>query len=44
MDDVLEEYRVRYSPDLYPVYSVEYEAFKAELLGVIDDYFTTYFH
>ena len=44
MDDVLEEYRERYSPDLYPVYSAEYEAFKTELLGVIDDYFTTYFH
>ena len=44
MDDVLEEYRERYSPDLYPVNTAEYEAFKTELLGVIDDYFTTYFH
>ena len=44
MDDVLEEYRSRYSPDKYPVHSAEYEAFKTELLGVIDDYFTTYFH
>lgn len=44
MDDVLEEYRERYSPDKYPVHSAEYETFKTELLGVIDDYFTTYFH
>lgn len=42
MDDRLEEYREQYSPDKYPVYSAEYEAFKTELLGVIDDYFTTY--
>lgn len=42
MEDRLEEYREQYSPDKYPVYSAEYEAFKTELLGVIDDYFTTY--
>lgn len=42
MEDRLEEYRDQYSPDKYPVYSAEYEAFKTELLGVIDDYFTTY--
>lgn len=42
MEDRIEEYREQYSPDKYPVYSAEYEAFKTELLGVIDDYFTTY--
>lgn len=42
MEDRLEDYREQYSPDKYPVYSAEYEAFKTELLGVIDDYFTTY--
>lgn len=42
MEDRLEDYREQYSPDKYPPYSAEYEAFKTELLGVIDDYFTTY--
>lgn len=42
MEDRLEDYREQYSPDKYPQYSAEYEAFKTELLGVIDDYFTTY--
>lgn len=42
MEDRLEDYREQYSPDKYPSYSAEYEAFKTELLGVIDDYFTTY--
>lgn len=42
MEDRLEDYREQYSPDKYPLYSAEYEAFKTELLGVIDDYFTTY--
>lgn len=42
MEDRLEDYREQYSPDKYPAYSAEYEAFKTELLGVIDDYFTTY--
>ena len=42
MEDRLEDYREQYSPDKYPPYSAEYEASKTELLGVIDDYFTTY--
>lgn len=42
MEDRLEDYRERYSPEKYPVYSAEYTAFKTELLGVIDEYFTTY--
>ena len=42
MEDRLEDYREQYSPDKYPPYSAEYEAFKTELLGVIDNYFTTY--
>lgn len=42
MEDRLEDYREQYSPDKYPPYSAEYEAFKTELIGVIDDYFTTY--
>lgn len=42
MEDRLEDYREQYSPDKYPPYSDEYEAFKTELLGVINDYFTTY--
>ena len=42
MEDRLEDYREQYSPNKYPPYSAEYEAFKTELLGVIDDYFTTY--
>lgn len=42
MEDRLEDYREQYSPDKYPPYSAEYEAFKTELLGVVDDYFTTY--
>ncbi len=42
MEDRLEDYREQYSPDKYPPYSAEYEAFKTDLLGVIDDYFTTY--
>lgn len=41
MHDRLEEYRERYTPGEYPVFSAEYESFKTELLGVIDDYFTT---
>lgn len=44
MEDQLEEYRERYEANNYPSYSAEYEAFKTELLGVIDDYFTTYFN
>ena len=42
MEDRLEDYREQYSHDKYQPYSAEYEAFKTELLGVIDDYFTTY--
>ena len=43
MEDRLEDYREQYSPDKYPPYSLwSTEAFKTELLGVIDDYFTTY--
>ena len=42
MEDRLEDYREQYSLNKYPPYSAEYEAFKTELLGVIDDYFTTY--
>ena len=38
----MEERLERYTPGEYPVYSAEYDAFKTELLGVIDDYFTTY--
>ncbi len=43
MEERLEDLRERYTPGEYPVYSAEYDAFKTELLGVIDDYFTTYF-
>ena len=44
MEDRLADLRERYTPGEYPVYSAEYDAFKTELLGVIDDYFTTYLH
>lgn len=43
MENRLEEYRERYEASDFPSYSAEYEAFKTELLGVIDNYFTTYF-
>lgn len=42
MEERLEDLRERYTPGEYPVYSAEYDAFKTELLGVIDDYFNTY--
>lgn len=42
MEERLEDLRERYTPGEYPVYSAEYDAFKTDLLGVIDDYFTTY--
>ena len=43
MEDRLEDLRERYEASDYPSYSAEYDAFKTELLGVIDDYCTTYF-
>lgn len=41
MEDRLEDLRERYDLNRYPSYSAEYDAFRTELLGVIDDYFTT---